>query len=106
MSSRRAYIILTILLKEEKGTWTAECKELGTATFGETFEEAKANIKEAVDLHLNTLEDVGECTRFLKEKKVPIKYSEPPRQVTFTMPLEPNVFIQKDLHELPIACAV
>jgi hypothetical protein len=49
--------------------WTAECKEVGTATFGETFEKAKANIKEAVDLHLNMLEDVRGMHGFAKEKR-------------------------------------
>lgn len=66
------YIKLTCVFKQEENVWTAECTELGTATFGKTFEEAKESIQEAVCLHLNTLEEVGERDRFFKENNIKI----------------------------------
>jgi len=40
----RAYIKLSVIFhKEDDGRWTAECKELGTASFGNTIEEAQTN---------------------------------------------------------------
>ena len=61
------YIRVTLKFIKEERRWTAYCVELGTATFGKSIQEANERIKEAVLLHLNTLEDVGECERFLKE---------------------------------------
>jgi len=61
------YIRVTLEFIKEGRRWTAYCVELGTATFGKSIQEANERIKEAVLLHLNTLEDVGECERFLKE---------------------------------------
>lgn len=61
------YVVLTIIFKPEDEVWTAECQELGTATFGDTYEETKDNIKEAISLHLDALDEVGERARFFKE---------------------------------------
>lgn len=66
------YIVLTVAFRQEEGVWTAECHELGTATFGDTFEEAEQNISEAIELHLNTLEKVGERERFFRENNIKI----------------------------------
>jgi predicted RNase H-like HicB family nuclease len=66
------YILLTLLFRREGDVWTAECKELGTASFGDTFEEAVETIKDMVKLHLDALEDVGERERFLRENHVPL----------------------------------
>ncbi len=56
--------------REGRSKWTAECVELGTATFGRTIEEAKKHMEEAIPLHIKTLEDVGEKERFFKEHHV------------------------------------
>lgn len=64
------YVVLTLKFRKEGDKWTARCVELGTATFGLTLEEAEERIREAVILHLNTLEDVGERERFLKEHNI------------------------------------
>lgn len=61
------YLVLMLKFRKEGDQWTARCLELGTATFGRTLEEAQERIREAVTCHLNTLEDVGERDRFLKE---------------------------------------
>lgn len=68
----REFILLTAIIEpdEDSNCWTAKCLELGTAHFGNTPEEAQRNIKEAVKLHLETLKDVGELERFLKEHKI------------------------------------
>jgi len=74
------YIILTIRFNKEGKNWVAVCEELGTSTFGRSFEEAEKRIKEAVELHLNTLEDVGERDKFFKEHKIKFYKSMPPRE--------------------------
>lgn len=70
MKESKAYTILTAIFKREEDVRTAGCKELGTATFGNTLEEARDSLNEAIELHLNTLEDVGERKRFLKERGI------------------------------------
>ena len=82
--------------KENDGRWTAVCTELGTATFGDTFEEAQEDLQEAVALHLNTLEDVGERRRFFKENNITlhrVQPSKPPvvRNVPFSTLVQHNV---------------
>ena len=71
------YILLTLLFRREGDVWSAECKELGTASFGDTFEEAIETIKDMVKLHIDALEDVGERERFLRENHVPVYEGRP-----------------------------
>ena len=89
------YIVLTLIFKREEDAWTAECKELGTAAFGDTLEEARESIKEAVGLHLNTLEDVGERKRFFEEQGIEI-FAERPKHMFFPeMPYEPDILVSR-----------
>jgi len=77
---KSGYIILTIKFNKEGKNWVAYCEELGTSTFGRSIEEAKKRIKEAIELHLNTLEDVGELDRFFGEHKIRFYESMPPQE--------------------------
>ncbi len=43
---------LTAILYWEEDVYVAECPEVGTASQGETVEEALANLKEATELYL------------------------------------------------------
>ncbi|MEL6438715.1 MAG: type II toxin-antitoxin system HicB family antitoxin [Cyanobacteria bacterium J06621_8] len=43
---------LTAILYWEEDVYVAECPEVGTASQGETLEEAIANLKEATELYL------------------------------------------------------
>ena len=81
----QVYIRLTVVFKQEEDVWTAECSELGTATFGNTFEEAHENIQEAVCLHLNTLEDVGEIEKFFRDNKIEV-FTRKPRDINLSIP--------------------
>ena len=42
----------TALLYKEEELYVAECPEVGTASQGDTIEEALANLKEATELYL------------------------------------------------------
>lgn len=65
--SNTLYVSFTIIFKPEDEVWTAVCEELGTATFGDTYEETKENIIEAINLHLDVLDEVGERVAFFKK---------------------------------------
>ena len=81
------YVVLTCIFRKE-GKWvTAECQELGTTAFGRNLTEAEKRLREAILLHLNTLEDVGERVRFFKEHKIRM-YTQYPEAVHPTIPTE------------------
>ena len=58
-SERTGVIVLTTLVEPEGDKYVSWCEELGTASCGDTVEEAFANILEAVEVHLNGLEESG-----------------------------------------------
>src|SRR3990170_7948611 len=81
------FVVLTCTFRRE-GQWvTAECQELGTTAFGRNLDEADERLREAILLHLNTLEDVGERARFFREHKIRM-YTEYPEAVHPTIPTE------------------
>jgi predicted RNase H-like HicB family nuclease len=66
----QGYVVLTLKFQKKGRRWTALCEELGTATFGRSLPEADQRLKEAILLHLNTLEDVGERERFFNDNNI------------------------------------
>ncbi|MBI4016591.1 MAG: type II toxin-antitoxin system HicB family antitoxin [Candidatus Aenigmarchaeota archaeon] len=53
-------LILTCIIKKEKvGGYSSLCPELDVASRGNTIEEAKKNLEEAVEGHLKTAEQEG-----------------------------------------------
>ena len=70
------YVILTIVIRREGDYYVSKCVELGTASFGSTKEEAVVRVRDAVELHLNTLEDLGECEAALKAKGIRVHQSD------------------------------
>ncbi len=77
METAKGYILLTVRFEREDNRWTAECLELGTASFGDTHEEAEETITEAIQLHLDGLEEHGERERFFRENNIAV-YPVPP----------------------------
>jgi len=98
------YVVLTYKFDREGNRWTAYCEELGTATFGRSIAEAERRLEEAVWLHLNTLEEVGERGRFFKKHNIQL-HDIKPKDVTVCLPVEPRVFIQSHIQRIPQLCA-
>lgn len=88
------YIVVTVAFRRVGRRWTAYCEELGTATFGRSLPEAERRIKEAVVLHLNTLEDVGERERFFKKYNIQFHHTKPRKEVKIRAPLNKDIFLQ------------
>jgi predicted RNase H-like HicB family nuclease len=65
-----AYIYVTGVAEREGDQWVSFCKELGTASCGDTPEEALANLDEAVQVYLETLAEYGELDRVLDERGI------------------------------------
>lgn len=63
-------VLLTIDFREHLGQWLAECLELGTATYAETLEEVRREIRESVTLQLNSVEELGFMDEYLRRHNV------------------------------------
>lgn len=75
-------LVVTLVFRQEGELWTGECVELGTATFGRSFEQTRSELVELIELHLNTLEDVGERERFLEEHSIELLRDVAPAEAT------------------------
>ena len=71
------YIILTGIVEEEDGQFASYCRELGTASCGDTITEALENLGDAIDVHLMGLEEVGELERTLRERQIQVVSQHP-----------------------------
>lgn len=78
-------IILSYIIKEDEGGFSAHCKELDVCSQGNTVEEAKENLNEAVGLYLSSIEELGIRKQVFKEKNIKI-LSKKPR--TRNVPIE------------------
>ena len=72
-SEQEGFISLTMEVEKEGDQYVSICQELGTASCGDTMEEAFSNLEEAIVVHLNAMEHVGECKRVLAEKGIPVQ---------------------------------
>ena len=68
-------ILVTGLVTEEDGQFSAYCRELETASCGDTVAEALSNLWEAVEVYLNALEETGEIHNVLRERNIRIEYA-------------------------------
>jgi len=98
------YIKVTLYFKKEKdGRWTAECRELGTATFGNTFEEARELIAETIELHLDTLRKNGQIERFFKENGIRIiRQLSRAETAKISIPCNKNIFVNTYPVNVPV----
>ncbi len=100
------YVVLTFKFHKTDKRWTARCEELGTATFGRSLPEAERRLEEAVSLHLDTLEEVGEQGRFFKEHGILVHRRKPTKDITVCLPLRTSTYVEPHIHpvrELSVA---
>ena len=60
-------ILLNVVVKEEGRGYSVVCPELNVASQGETFEETISNIKEAVELYIESAEQLGIMDEVLEQ---------------------------------------
>ena len=98
----KGYIFLTIQFEKEGRKWVATCLELGTSTFGYTLKDAKTRINEAIILHLNTLEEVGERQRFFRENGIKLYKVKPEKKKIPKVAIPPSDNIYTQLSQIPL----
>ena len=94
------YVVLTLKFSKENRRWLGYCEELGTATFGRSLPEVDRKLKEAIIVHLSTLEDVGERDRFFKEHNI-VFHGTKPKVVEFSVPTKGDTFFQPHIQRIP-----
>ena len=58
-------LVLTVIIKKENGKYSSWCPELDVASQGDTVEEARQNLQEAVELYVETMVEDGELSQLL-----------------------------------------
>jgi len=86
---------------KEGNQWVAECKELGTSTYGDSFEEIEKELVELIALHLNTLEELGEREVFFTENGIQTYYDSPPLTVNIES-VKPEFLTKAHIHNLQV----
>lgn len=72
----RGSILVTGVVKEEDGQFASYCRELETASCGDTVAEALGNLWEAVQVYLDALEETGEIHSVLRDRNIRIDYAD------------------------------
>ncbi len=60
-------IIVTVVIRKEQGKYTSWCPELDVASQGESMEDARKNLQEAVELHVETMVENGDVQMLLEK---------------------------------------
>ena len=76
----QGYVVLTGLVEPEDNLFVSYCPELDVASCGGTAEEALDNLDDALAVHLEALEDIGELERVLKEQRLQVITAPPPTE--------------------------
>ncbi len=96
------YITLTFQFQKEGHRWVGICKQLGTSTYSSSLPEVEKQLGEAVSLHLNTLEDVGQRDRFFKEHGIVVHSSRPKSDILkVDIPSHKHIYIRPYIQKLP-----
>lgn len=97
-------IILTEIITEENGRYAAHSKELGLATCGNTFEEARRRIEAATVLVLNTATKKGEIDALLREKRIRV-YSKDEIRMPRRLSVPPRSWVSSHEHRVAVGVA-
>lgn len=81
------------MINKEDKMFFAHCPELDIGSQGETVEEANSNLKDAVALYLNTIEELGTREEIFKKRNIKTYHSKPkPTLRKINMPKSYNNF--------------
>lgn len=96
------YILLTGEFRQEGNRVTAFCPELGTATFGRSLPEAERKLREAIELQLDTLEELGQRETFFKEHNITF-YTDHPEGASKLVPATSESWIKAIIQPLSLS---
>ena len=76
MAASKVIVLNCVIKKEQKG-FSAHCIELDVCSQGKTVEEANNNLKEAVKLYLDSIEELGTRKQIFKKKNIRVYRKRP-----------------------------
>jgi hypothetical protein len=98
----KGFVVVTFVFRQEGKVWTAECRELGTATYGRSLKRTHDELLEMVKDHLSVLEEVGERERFFKDHGIAFYSDESvPAEIQQSLRLDEEAYVQA--HRVPIS---
>ena len=95
MSPAGDIVVLTSVVEPEDDMFVSTCIELGTASCGDTIQEAFENLEEAIAVHLNALEELGETERVFHERGIEILRAPIGETVPRSVPIDKVVKISQ-----------
>jgi len=96
---KKQYIIVTSIIKKENDQYVAICPEFDVSSFCETVEEANDNLKEAISLYLEGIEELKIRDQIFKEKSITTYINKPKSIINnykFEKKLSNQPFITKE----------
>ena len=100
MSPAGDTIVLTSVVEPEGEMFVSTCTELGTASCGDTIQEALENLEDAIAVHLNALEELGETERVFEERGIEILRA--PIEETAPRPVPVDKVVKISQHPIPV----
>jgi predicted RNase H-like HicB family nuclease len=73
----QGYVVLTGIVEREGDQFVSYCRELGTASCGDSSDEALDNLGDAIEVHIKALIETGELERVFREKRIRIDIQPP-----------------------------
>ena len=102
---KKQYIVVTHVIKKENDRYVATCPEFDVSSFGETVEESNDNLKEAISLYLEGIEELKVRDQIFKEKSITTYINQPKSIVNnykFEKKLSNQPFIKKEPLQLAL----
>ena len=76
-NDKNIYIVVTYIIKKENDQYVATCPEFDVSSFGDTVEEASENLKEAIMLYLEGIDELKIRDQIFKEKSIKTYIGKP-----------------------------
>ena len=97
------YITLTLRFQKEDNKWVGVCEELGTSTYCRTLPGVEKQLQEAVRMHIETLEELGERERFFKENNIRVHTTKPIKDtIIISAPTPKNVYYRSYVQDVAL----
>jgi predicted RNase H-like HicB family nuclease len=101
----QGHVVLTGIVEREGDQFVSYCRELGTASCGDSLEEAIKNLGDAIQVHINDLVDTGELERVFRERNIRIDV-QPPGFDELSIRVPPGKVFTTYPHQVPFTSGV
>ena len=104
-NDKNVFIVVTHIIKKENDQYVAVCPEFDVSSFGDTVEEANKNLKEAILLYLEGIDELKIRDQVFKEKSIKT-YIDRPKSVVNKYKFEKGLGNQSFIIKEPLQVAL